>query len=122
MWAYTASPILTDYHVTMLIAYLPTPKLRFQEQKSQKSETQQQTYPYIYEKNPVTRFYKKITGQSTLCTSLTNSAQLRTLFADHAWLSTSSIISQHYCELQSSQKCHLSRRWRQKTTSHGALS
>ena len=75
---------LTDYHVTMLIAYLPTPKLRFQEQKSQKSETQQQTYPYIYEKNPVTRFYKKITGQSTLCTSLTNSAQLRTLFADHA--------------------------------------
>ena len=107
-------------------AYLPTPKLRFQEQISPKSGTQhsrthQQMYPHINEINPATRFCGKITGQSTLCTSLTNSSQLRMLFADHARLSASPIISQHYCELQnqSSCECHLSRQWWQKTTSHG---
>ena len=47
-------------------------------------------------------------------TSLTDSVQLRMLFTDHAWLSASPIISQQYCELQSSHKCHLSRQWWQK--------
>ena len=42
-----------------------------------------------------------------MCTS----AQLRMPFADHTRLSTSSIISQHYCKLKSSRKCHLSRQW-----------
>ena len=65
-------------------------------------------FSHIYWLNPAKRFYRKITGQSTLFTSLTDSAQLRTLFADHAPLSASSIISQQYCKLQSSHKCHLS--------------
>ena len=33
-------------------------------------------YPHINEVNPATRFYGKITGQSTRCTSLTDSAQV----------------------------------------------
>ena len=78
-------------------------------------------YPHIYAINPATRPYRKITEQSTLCTSLTDSAQLRTLFADHAPLSASSIISQQYCKLQSSHKCHLSRQWWHMATSHDLL-
>ena len=61
-------------------------------------------------------------GQSTLCTSLTDSVQLKMLFADHTQLSTSSIISQHYCGLQSSSKCQLSHQQRIKTIFHGVLS
>ena len=113
----------------VIISYMPTPKLCFPKQKSPKSgtrhnfcRTHQQTYPQINEINRATRFYGKITGQSTLRTSLTDSAHLRMPSADHARLSASSIISQHYCKLQSSRKCHLScQQWR-KTTSHGVLS
>ena len=70
--------------------------------------THQQTYSHINEINPATKFYGKITGRCTLCTSLTDSVQLRTLFADHARLTASQIISQQYCELQGSCKWHLS--------------
>ena len=69
-----------------------------------------------------TRLYEKIRRQCTLCNSLTDSAQLRTPSADHAWLSASLIISQQYCELQSACKCHLSHRWWWKATSHRMLS
>ena len=44
------------------------------------------------------------------------------LFADHIRLSASPIISQQYCELQSSCKCQLSHLWWPKATSHGMLS
>ena len=43
------------------------------------SGTHHQTYHHIYEINPATRSYRKVTGQSTLCSSLTHSVQLRTL-------------------------------------------
>ena len=56
--------------------------------------------PNIYEVNPAARFYRKITGQSTLCTSITDSAQIITLFAIHARLSASLIISQQYHEFR----------------------
>ena len=69
--------------------------------KSPKSGTHQQTYPHIHEINPAARFYQKITGQSNLCTSLTDSAQFRMLFAYYTSLSARPVISQQYCELQS---------------------
>ena len=96
------------------ITYLPTPKLCFQEQKSSKFRTQHKVLEHV--SKPIPTFVKKISGYQilrenhrALCTSLTDSAQLRTLFADHAWLSASSILSQQYCELLSSWKCHLPR-------------
>ena len=110
-------------------AYLPTLKLRFQEKTNHQNpehskifrNTSANVSPHSWNKSSYQNS-GKITGQPTLCTSLTDSAQLRTLFVDHARLSTSAIISHHYCELQSSCKCHLSRQWCRKTTSHGVLS
>ena len=46
------------------------------------SGTHKQMYPHIYHKNPASRFYGKSQG-NTLCTSLTDSVQLRMLFADY---------------------------------------
>ena len=56
--------------------YMPTPKLGFQEQKSPKSRTQ---HNFRNTSANLPDFYRKITGQSTLCTSLADSAHLRTL-------------------------------------------
>ena len=114
---------------TNTMPYLPAPKLHFQEPNSPKSTTLHDFMEHISKHIPT--FLKKtrwpdFTGKSQgnlhVCTSLTESAQLRMLFANQSRLSTSSIISQDYCELQSSRKCHVScQRWL-KATSHGVVS
>ena len=109
-------------------AYLPTSKLHFQEQKRPKSRTRHNFLEHISKHTPtfmikfqLPDFMGKSQSNPTLCTSLIDSVRLRTSHPNQAWLSASPIISQQYCQLQSSCQCHLSRLQWPKATSHSLL-
>ena len=105
---------LHDTHV------MPTLKLHFSGTKITKSRKSHNFQEHVSKYAPA--FYEwlqdfmwNLQGSPTLCTSLTDSTQLKVLFA-------SPIISQQYCKFQSSCKCQLSHLQWQKDTFHGILS
>ena len=106
-------------------AYMPTPKLHFQEQKSPKSRTQYHFQEHISKCIPT--FMKTIQLPDFMGKSQGNlpywfSAAKNAVSAHHAWLSASPIIPQQSCELHSSCRCHLPRQCWWKATSRGMLS
>ena len=89
---------------------MPTPKVRFQEQKSPKSGTQYNFQEHI--SNHIPTFMKQIrlpdfTGKSQRNLPYQFRTAENAILADHARLSACPIISQ----LQSSQMCHLTQQW-----------
>ena len=95
-----------------IFAYMPTLKSHFHEPDLPKSGTlhnfqeHSKCFPCIYDQVP--DFMGKSQGSPTLCTSLANFVQMRMLFTTHTGLSTSPIISQQHCKLQSPWECHIS--------------
>ena len=73
----TAPPSISMGSYGKYTAYMPTATCVFMNKNHQNLEHSMIfRNRHIYEIYPVTRFYGKITGQCTLCTSLTDSAQL----------------------------------------------